>query len=72
MPYYTKLANPQNINGSKDNLMNKLNYMIHLLEDQKDTKTSNVTEELVLYMFLGIFVIFSIDSFAKVSNKYTR
>ena len=40
--------------------MTKLNYMIHLLEENKDEKTQNVTEELVLYMFLGVFVIFVI------------
>ena len=44
--------------------MKKLNYMIHLLEETKEEKTSNVTEELVLYMFLGVFVIFVVDSFA--------
>ena len=45
--------------------------MIHLLEENKDEKTSNVTEELVLYMFLGVFVIFVVDSFAR-AGKYTR
>ena len=51
--------------------MTKLNYMIHLLEENKDEKTNNVTEELVLYMFLGVFVIFVVDSFAR-AGKYTR
>ena len=45
--------------------------MIHLLEEQQDEKTDNVTEELVLYLFLGVFVIFVVDSFARV-GKYTR
>jgi hypothetical protein len=51
--------------------MTKLNYMIHLLEEQQDEKTDNVTEELVLYLFLGVFVIFVVDSFARV-GKYKR
>ena len=51
--------------------MTKLNYMIHLLEEQQDEKTDNVTEELVLYLFLGVFVIFVVDSFAR-AGKYTR
>ena len=51
--------------------MTKLNHILHLLEEQKDTRTENVTEELILYLFLGVFVIYSIDSFAKV-GKYTR
>jgi hypothetical protein len=53
------------------NIMSKLNYMIHLLEEQKDERTNNVTEEVVLYSFLGIFVIFIVDSFVKV-GKYVR
>ena len=57
----------------KDNtsVMAKLNYMIHLLEEQKDERTNNVTEEVVLYSFLGIFVIFIVDSFVRV-GKYVR
>lgn len=49
----------------------KLNYMIHLLEEQQDERTNNVTEEVVLYSFLGIFIIFIVDSFTRV-GKYTR
>jgi|694.fasta_scaffold29320_6 hypothetical protein len=58
-------------NGSNDVLLNKINYMINLLEDQQDERTNNVTEEVVLYSFLGIFIIFVVDSFARV-GKYTR
>jgi len=32
--------------------------MIHLLEETKDEKTQNVTEELVLYMFFRRFYYF--------------
>ena len=71
VPYYSKPSNEANIHGSKDELMKKLNYMIHLLEENKDEKTQNVTEELVLYMFLGVFTIFVVDSFAR-AGKYTR
>jgi nitrate reductase NapE component len=45
--------------------------MIHLLEEQQDIKTSHVTEELILYSFLGVFIIFIVDSFARV-GKYVR
>lgn len=58
-------------NSDPNNLMKKLNYMIHLLEEQQDEKTENVTEELVLYLFLGVFVIFVCDSFAR-AGKYKR
>ena len=71
IPYYSESQNNVNISGHKDKLFEKLNYMIHLLEESKDHKTENVTEELILYMFLGIFVIFVVDSFAR-SGKYVR
>jgi len=72
LPYYTQAANaPASVHGSGDELMTKLNYMITLLEGQKDEKTDSVTEELVLYTFLGVFVIFIVDSFAR-AGKYTR
>ena len=65
-------VNSQNNNEKQnESLMKKLNYMIHLLEEQKNEQTNNVTEELILYIFLGIFVIFVVDSFTKV-GKYTR
>lgn len=54
-----------------DVMIEKLNYMINLLEEQQDERTNNVTEEVVLYSFLGIFIIFVVDSFARV-GKYTR
>lgn len=57
--------------GDNSNIIAKLNYMIHLLEEQKDERTNNVTEEVVLYSFLGIFVIFIVDSFVRV-GKYVR
>ena len=59
------------LSGGNDVLLNKINYMINLLEDQQDERTNNVTEDVVLYSFLGIFIIFVVDSFARV-GKYTR
>jgi len=61
-------------NGGQYNdnrLMEKINYMIHLLEQQQLDKTNNITEEFILYTFLGIFMIYICDSFAR-SGKYTR
>ena len=67
-PQYAQM--PQTGSHS-DALMTKLNYMIHLLEERQDERTNNVTEEIVLYSFLGIFMIFIVDSFVKV-GKYVR
>jgi hypothetical protein len=60
-----------NSTDSNQVLIDKLNYMINLLEEQQDQKTDSVTEEVVLYSFLGVFIIFVVDSFARV-GKYVR
>ena len=57
--------------ASKDILLEKLDHIISLLETQHDEKTGHVTEELVLYCFLGVFIIFIVDSFAR-AGKYVR
>jgi len=57
--------------GNNKLLMEKLNYMIHLLEETHDEQTNNVLEEVILYSFLGIFIIFLIDNFIKV-GRYVR
>ncbi len=57
--------------SKESQLLEKLNYMIYLLEEQKDEKTGQVTEEVILYVFLGVFVLFVLDSFFK-TGKYSR
>ena len=52
-------------------LLEKINYMIYLLEQQKKEKSKHTTEEFVLYSFLGVFVIYLADSFAR-SGRYIR
>ena len=64
-PYFTPYDNNNKL------LMEKLNYMIHLLEESHDEPTNNVLEEVILYSFLGIFIIFLIDNFIKV-GRYVR
>ena len=72
IPYgnHNTYENPVSFDRS-DPLQNKINYMIHLLEEQQDEKSNNVTEEVILYCFLGVFMIFIVDSFAR-AGKYTR
>lgn len=70
-PYYSKMGLGSSNMGSQDKLLERINYMIHLLENQEYEKTANITEEFILYSFLGIFVIFVLDSFSRTA-KYTR
>jgi|UniRef100_A0A6C0ILB1 hypothetical protein len=68
-PYYSKMGIGSQLDDSR--LMEKINYMIHLLEQQQHEKTDNITEEFLLYTFLGVFVVYVLDSFAR-SGKYVR
>lgn len=69
-PYYAKMGISAN-SSLDDRVMEKINYMIHLLEEQQHEKTNNITEEFILYTLLGVFMIFVLDSFSK-SGKYVR
>ena len=66
-PYYAKMG----LGMGDDKIMEKINYMVHLLEEQQNEKTNNITEEFILYTFLGVFIIFVVDSFSR-SGKYSR
>ena len=69
---YNSLINNDNITNIDNNkLLSKLDYIIHLLEENHNEKTNYITEELILYLFLGIFILFVLDSFARAS-KYVR
>lgn len=63
---------PQSANVNlNDNLVEKINYMIHLLEENQDQKSEHVVEEMLLYLGLGVFVIYILDSFVKI-GRYTK
>jgi hypothetical protein len=64
------IAKSSSNDESNQTLFQKLNYMTHILEDIQMEKTSNVTEELILYSFLGVFVIFIVDSFTRAGKYY--
>ena len=69
--YYNEFVTespPQNV---ETDLMTKINYMIKLLEENHDEKINNVSEEMILYCFLGVFMILLADSFSR-AGKYVR
>jgi hypothetical protein len=70
-PYYVNMGIGQSSGPGDSKLLEKINYMIHLLEEQGHEKTNNITEEFILYTFLGVFIIFVVDSFSR-SGKYIR
>lgn len=79
--YYKQYTQNMNYNSYNENsgiyldsnseLLKKLDNILHILEEQHEEKVSYITEELILYIFLGVFVIYVLDSFVKV-GKYSR
>ena len=63
-------STPQ-IKSSSNEMLSKLNNIIELFEDQKEIKTGQKNEEIILYCFLGVFVIYIMDSFVSI-GKYSR
>ena len=66
-----KIVENMTENIKNNSLEEKVNYWIELLEKQNERKTEYVTEEIVLYLFLGVFIIYTVDSFTRVT-KYRR
>lgn len=63
--------NTSNVPKNDDRMMDRINYMIHLLEEQVNEKTNNVLEEFVMFSLVGVFLIYVLDSFSR-SGRYTR
>ena len=71
-PYYTQKMGISNTNDSfEEKILDKIQYLTHLMEEIQSEKTANITEEFVLYTMLGVFVIYVVDAFSK-SGKYIR
>lgn len=68
--YRDKVPNT-NMKSSEDKIWDRLGYIVHLLEQQQNEKTDSVIEEYILYVLLGTFIIFVVDSFSR-SGKYVR
>ena len=59
------------VKPTNNEMLTKLNNILELFEDQKEIKTGQKNEEIVLYCFLGVFVIYIMDSFVNI-GKYSR
>ena len=67
VPYFDGVGAPQTANIGNEEILNKLNQMLFLLQEQREVRTSSVTEEIILFL-LGVFVILSlIPSLRQVS-----
>lgn len=71
--YYSKMGLGHGHCGGhgSDKVMEKINYLIHMLETERDEKNDTILQDLMLYTFLGVFIIFIVDSFSR-GGKYVR
>ena len=56
---------------NNQDLLDKMNQILEMFEDQKEIKTGQKNEEIVLYCFLGVFIIYIMDSFVNI-GRYSR
>lgn len=71
-PYYTnKLGISSTSDSFEEKILDKIQYLTHLMEEIQAEKTANITEEFILYTMLGVFVIYVVDAFSK-NEKYIR
>ena len=71
-PYYThKMGISNGADSFEEKILDKIQYLTHLMEEIQNEKTANITEEFILYTMLGVFVIYVVDAFSK-SGKYIR
>ena len=65
--YYSRALPRLMEEDSLEESNSKMDYMIHLLEESRNERTGHMTEELTLYCFLGVFIIFVLDTFSRKS-----
>ena len=70
-PFYTKKLGLSNTDSFEEKILDKIQYLTHLMEEIQSERTSNITEEFILYTMLGVFIIYVVDAFSK-SGKYIR
>jgi hypothetical protein len=69
---YMLMEEPDRVPKKLDNdLVQKIDKLMEMMEEQSEIRTSKKNEEIVLYCFLGIFTIYVLDSFASI-GKYSR
>jgi len=71
-PYYTqKLGMGNGKESFEEKILDKIQYLTHLMEEIQSEKTANINEEFILYTMTGVFVIYIVDAFSR-SGKYIR
>ena len=69
--YNSNTLNTLNNSSGNNELLKRLDKILYLLEEDKNDQNHLITEELILYVFLGVFIIYVLDSFVK-AGKYVR
>ena len=69
--YSSNPSNPASYPNTNNDLLKRLDKILYLLEEEKNDQSHLITEELILYVFLGVFIIYVLDSFVR-AGKYVR
>ena len=69
--YNSNYSSNLNASTSNNDLIKRLDKILYLLEEDRNDQNHLITEELILYVFLGVFIIYVLDSFVK-AGKYVR
>lgn len=70
-PYYAKQMGINTTDSFEEKMLDKIQYLTHLVEEMQNERTANITEEYILYTMLGVFVIYVVDVFSK-NGRYVR
>jgi len=70
-PTHNHHLSAEDLSSEQREIQEKIDYIIKMLENQKNEKTEGVLEDVILYSFLGIFMIFLVESFTR-AGKYVR
>jgi hypothetical protein len=69
---YLLMEDQDKVPGKRpDDLVQKIDRLMQMFEEQREIKTGQKNEEIVLYCFLGVFTIYVLDSFVSI-GRYTR
>jgi hypothetical protein len=65
---YNSMSNYAPSAGAQDKVVEKLNHLIYMMEDQRNERTNNVMQEVILFAYIGIFTIFICDTFVRIGK----
>ena len=67
-PYYKNENNNVDNKVRENDIAQKLDYIIYLLEQNNNNDT--LVEDIILYLLIGFFIVYIIDKLSKIRIKF--